>query len=500
MNIAKKIGKESSITFAGLLYGNLNRYIYTALLARWVGPEYLGIYSIANSIMLISEVFAKMGLETGIMRFVSRLNPEVDKEKINLLIGSSLKMVTFFSLSVMIVLIISSGTIVDNYFNGQSLLKFVIIIFAITIPFNSLIQISAFATQGFKRLKYKTIVTQFLNPTILLLTMIFCYWFMSSEYTITIPILATGIIGFLFMFVILKNVSGLKNNQIIKSDINYELLKFSYPLMFVTILQTLMHWMDILMLGYFTNLLTVGLYHPAARTAGLLQALLLSFLSIYAPLVSQFHSEGDKAKLSNTYQLVNRWLLIFATPISAVFILFPEKVLLLFGPQYLESSQVLVLLTIGTFTQAILGVAGPTLSMSGHTKLVLFNSIGTFILNFVLNVWLIPIYGILGAAIATLTSLTILGIIRVMQVYFILKINFLNHKLIKPIISGVVCYSLLITIKSSIIEYSTFITLFIATFISIFVFGLILFFLKIEDEDRDILKSLNFLKGIINKK
>ena len=499
MNIAKKIGKESSITFVGLLYGNLNRYLYTALLARWVGPEFLGIYSIANSIMLISEVFAKMGLETGIMRFISRLNPELDKEKINLLIGSSLKMVSVFSLSIMIILIISSGTIVDNYFNGQSLLKPVLIIFAIAIPFNALIQISAFATQGFKRLKYKTIVTQFLNPTILLLSMVFCYWFMSKEYTIMIPILTTGVIGFLFMIIVLKKVSGFKNNQILESKINYELLKFSYPLMFVTILQTLMHWMDILMLGYFTNPLTVGLYHPAARTAGLLQALLLSFLSIYAPLAAQFHSQGDKVKLSNTYQLVNRWLLIFAIPISAVFILFPEKVLLLFGSQYLESSQVLVLLTIATFTQAILGAAGPTLSMSGHTKLVLFNSIGTFILNFGLNIWLIPIYGILGAAIATLTSLTIIGLIRVTQVYFILKINFLNLKLIKPILSGLVCYSILIAIKPSIIEYSTFITLFVAIFTSIFVFGLILFLLKIEDEDKDILKSLNFLKGIINK-
>ena len=499
MNIAKKIGKESSITFVGLLYGNLNRYLYTALLARWVGPEFLGIYSIANSIMLISEVFAKMGLETGIMRFISRLNPELDKEKINLLIGSSLKMVSVFSLSIMIILIISSGTIVDNYFNGKSLLKPVLIIFAIAIPFNALIQISAFATQGFKRLKYKTIVTQFLNPTILLLSMVFCYWFMSKEYTIMIPILTTGVIGFLFMIVVLKKVSGFKNNQILESKINYELLKFSYPLMFVTILQTLMHWMDILMLGYFTNPLTVGLYHPAARTAGLLQALLLSFLSIYAPLAAQFHSQGDKVKLSNTYQLVNRWLLIFAIPISAVFVLFPEKVLLLFGSQYLESSQVLVLLTIATFAQAILGAAGPTLSMSGHTKLVLFNSIGTFILNFGLNIWLIPIYGILGAAIATLTSLTIIGLIRVTQVYFILKINFLNLKLIKPILSGLVCYSVLIAIKPLIIEYSTFITLFIAIITSIFVFGLILFLLKIEDEDKDILKSLNFLKGIINK-
>ena len=500
MNIAKKVAKESSITFTGLLYGNLNRYLYTALLARWVGPEFLGIYSIANSIMLISEVFAKMGLETGIMRFVSRLNPKVDKEKINLLISSAFKMTAIFSLAIMIVLIISSGTIIDNYFSGQPILKSVLIIFAIAIPFNSLTIISAFATQGFKRLKYKTIVTQFLNPTVLLLTMTLCYWFISKKYTIMIPILATGIIGFIVMVMVLKKVSGLKNSQIINSQINYELLKFSYPLMFVTILQTLMHWMDILMLGYFTDPITVGLYHPAARTAGLLQALLLSFLSIYAPLVSQFHSQGDKDKLANTYQLVSRWLLIFSIPISAIFILFPEKVLLLFGAEYAKSSQILVLLTIATFTQAIFGAAGPTLSMSGHTKLVLYNSIFTFVLNFCLNVWLIPIYGVLGAAIATLASLSFVGILRIIEVYFILKINFLNLKIIKPLLSGLVCYSLLILIKSSIIEYNVFITLSIAVFTSIFVFGFFLFLLRLEEEDKDILKGLNFLKGILNKK
>ena len=58
MKIASKIGKESSITFSGLLYGNLNRYIYTAMLARWVGPEFLGIYSLANAVVLLSEVLS----------------------------------------------------------------------------------------------------------------------------------------------------------------------------------------------------------------------------------------------------------------------------------------------------------------------------------------------------------------------------------------------------------------------------------------------------------
>ena len=123
--------------------------------------------------MLISEVLAKMGLETGIMRFVSQLNPEIDGKKIRSIIGSALKMTIFSSCIIMFILIISSGTIV-RLLNESLILKTVVIIFAIAIPFNALTMVSAFATQGFKRLKYKIIVTQFFNPTILLLSMVLC--------------------------------------------------------------------------------------------------------------------------------------------------------------------------------------------------------------------------------------------------------------------------------------------------------------------------------------
>jgi len=495
MNIAQKIAKESTITFSGLVYGNVNRYLYTALLARWVGAEFLGIYSLANSIMLISEVLGKMGLETGVMRFVSRLNPETDSEKIQKVIASALKMTTIFSLVIMVGLILSSGIIANQILNESTLLTSVIIIFAIAIPFNGLTLVSAFATQGFKRLKYKTLVTQFINPTFLLGSMLICFWFISTESAIMVPMLITGIIGFFVMVVVLKRISGVSNNQIIKAKFDSSLLKFSYPLMFVTILQTFMHWMDILMLGYFTDATTVGLYHPAARTAGLLQALLLSFISIYTPMASQFHAEGEREKLADTYKLVSRWLLISAIPISAVFIIFPGKVLLLFGPEYLPSTKILVILTGATFIQALLGAAGPTLSMSGYTKLALWNTVGAFALNFGLNIYLIPKYGIIGAAIATLISLTILGFARIIEVQIILRMNFIDRKVIKPILAGLIVFTGLFFIKDFIMPFHTLITLILAGIFSVGIFGFILWVLKIETEDLDFFKGLKVLKG-----
>jgi len=495
MNTASKIAKETTVTFSGLVYGNFNRYLYSALLARWVGAEFLGIYSLANAIMLISEVVAKMGLETGAMRFVSRLNPELDQEKIQKIIASALKMTTIFSLVIMVALIISSGAIVKNILNEPPLLKLVIIIFAIAIPFNALTLVSAFATQGFKRLKYKILVTQFLNPTLLLTTMVICYWFISAESALMAPMLITGIIGFFVMLGVLKKVTGVSNNQIMKAKVDTSLFNFSYPLMFVTILQTFMHWMDILMLGYFTDATTVGLYHPAARTAGLLQALLLSFISIYAPMMAQFHREGDRKKMDDTYKLVSRWLLMCAIPISAIFIIFPGKVMLLFGPEYLPSAKILVILTGATFIQAIFGAAGPTLSMSGHTKLVLWNTIGAFALNFGLNIFLIPNYGIIGAAIATLTSLIVVGFARTIEVGIILKMNFFDRKVIKPIFAGIMVFTGLLLIKDFIMPFHTLITLLSAGIFSVGSFGLIMWILKIEDEDLDFFKGLSVLKG-----
>ncbi|MEE3302655.1 MAG: oligosaccharide flippase family protein, partial [Candidatus Neomarinimicrobiota bacterium] len=304
MNTAQKIAKESIISFSGIFYGSINRYLYSALLARWVGPEYLGIYSMANAIMLISEVLSKMGMETGVMRFVSRLDPDKDNDKISEIIASAIKMCAFFSLFFTIMLISCSSYIVSNILSEQSLMVSVLIVFAISIPFNASTLVAAAATQGYKKLKYKSIVTQFINPTILLVSMIICYWFFSPESALMFPMLITGIVGCIAMFQPLKYLSGIKPQQIIRTKFNYDLLNFSYPFMFVIILQTFMHWMDILMLGYFTNASTVGLYHPAARTAGLLQALLISFISIYAPMISQFHSEKNILKMNQTYKMV----------------------------------------------------------------------------------------------------------------------------------------------------------------------------------------------------
>tara|TARA_B100000123_G_C25634360_1_gene385942 strand:- start:39 stop:854 length:816 start_codon:yes stop_codon:yes gene_type:complete len=270
--------------------------------------------------------------------------------------------------------------------------------------------------------------------------------------------------------------------------------------MFVIILQTFMHWMDILMLGYFTSAETVGLYHPAARTAGLLQSLLMSFISIYAPMISQFHSEQNVNKMNEAYKLVSRWLLVFSIPISVVFVLFPGNILALFGQEYTASSSILIILTVATLIQAIFGAASPTLGMTGFPKIVLINTAIAFSMNFILNIFLIPKFGVEGAAFATLSTLSIVGCVRALQVRMILKMNFLSFKMIKPVISGILTYVLLMKIKPLMLDLSFIVELIIALLICGLVYLVLLWLMGIDEEDKNFITGLGIIKKGFGKK
>ena len=142
-------------------------------------------------------------------------------------------------------------------------------------------------------------------------------------------------------------------------------------------------------------------------------------------MMSQLHGKGDFKEMAHLYKFVSRWLITFSIPISLVFIIYPTKVMLLFGPNYIDSASILVVLTISAFIQTAMGATGPILSMSGYIRLVFWNSLGAFILNIVLNIILIPKFGALGAAWATLISMTSIGLVRAIEVQFILKFSYL---------------------------------------------------------------------------
>ena len=233
---AQKIAKESTISFVGMGYGQFVRYLFTAILARLVGLHYLGIYSLGSSITSISNVLGKAGMDVGLMRYVSMRDHKKDRYLIKNDILSALKMGLVFSIIIMLFQILLSNWLVENVFHESSLLRIVVIVYALSIPFTALMAIATLATQGFQLLKYKVFVEYILNPTIIIVSMLFIYFVFSSELAIILPTLLTGIVGFIVANYFLKKIVGVNILNIGNISFNKEILTYSLPIMFTMIL------------------------------------------------------------------------------------------------------------------------------------------------------------------------------------------------------------------------------------------------------------------------
>lgn len=496
---AQKIGKESTISFVGMGYGQILRYIFTVILARLVGVTYLGLYSLGNSITTLAIVFAKAGMDVGVMRFISGRNLSEDKERIRNDIASCIKIGLLISILVMIILISISGWLAEDIFRESSLLKTILIVNSLAIPFVTINLIAIHATQGFQLLKYKIFIEYILTPTLLLLSALFIFFVYSAELTVILPFLFTSVVSSFVSIYLLNVVTGLKITKMWKETLSTEILRFSIPIMFTVILGTLLHWLDVIMLGYYTNAETVGLYHPVIRTAGIQNSILLAFSGIFTPMFSKYFASNDKQNMQHIYRLVTRWILTLLAPILIFIILFSKKILLLFGSEYLAASNILILLSIGTSIYALFGISGSTLVVSGHQRLNLLNTFIAAVLNIILNIILIPKHGLAGAAWATFISLSFIAIIRVFETKILLSINPFYIKDIKAIIAGFFTFVIAFYLKPLIMGYHTVITIILAIIgIAVIYLSFIIIF-RLDKDDKDFLSSIEFLKNMVLK-
>ncbi len=497
MKHPQKIAKEAIISFLSMGLGSGFRYLFVLILARWVGPTYLGIYSLGNAIMRFAEVIGKAGLDNGVIKYVSE---NFGKGLLNdgkEIIFSAIKMGLILSVCSSIILIIISDWLAHDFFAGGQLLKRVLIFNACALPFSVTMIIIASATQSFKLLKYKSFVINIFVPIISLLTILMGLQ-ISNEVAISIPILFSsifgcGLIAFFLMKLVKIKMSHLDKINLIditRSKFSVDLLRFSYPLMFVTIIGTAMHWMDIYMLGFFFDNTTVGMYHPPARTAGLMRMILIAFMGIFSPILSELYSNNDRKGMVSLYHLVVRWIMTIALPLFLLIILFPKNVMFLFGTQYQESYMILSILTTSVLIQTFIGIGGPTLTMTGYPKINFINSIIVLLINLALNIYLIPIYTGLGAAIATLISMSLLGLIRSIEIWYILRLQPLSYKLIKPFFAIFVVLMVMIFIKPFIMPFHTIISLIIASIIIGISFILLLWLIGFDEDDKQVISAL----------
>lgn len=164
---------------------------------------------------------------------------------------------------------------------------------------------------------------------------------------------------------------------------------------------------DVLALGLFREPAEVGIYNVARRLAEVTQFPHAAMVALVLPRLAEAYGQRDTARFQACVDTMNLAALLPGCVAVVLLVAFRVPALSLFGAEFTAGQAVIVIMCVTRVVDMVLGPASEILMMSGRHVLASRINIAFSIFNIVLNLLLVPKYGMIGAAVTTLTTVTL---------------------------------------------------------------------------------------------
>ena len=434
-----KITRGTGVAFVGSLVGLFLAFIGRVLVARYGTEADYGIFSLAYVLLNICAVIAALGLQQGATRSIAYARGENDAEKVRKLIPAAVQFGLAAGIVLGVIVFFTADVVAARVFHDAGLaapLK----ICALGIPFFTLVYVFAAIFRGFDDVKpmvYLQNVLRNLLFLVFLLPLIFLHLsFTGVFYAFLASLVICCVV--LVIYAVKRLPSPVEFPLRLSIEpVARELLFFSLPLLGVAMLSLIVAWTDTLMLGGFRTSAEVGLYSAALPLAQFISMLIGAMALIYLPVASGLYARGAMAEIRKNLSILTKWLCSATLPIFFILFLFPETVLgFLFGAGYTPAAMALRILSLGLIIHNLLGLSSVTLIAMGEARFMMRATLAGAVLNIGLNLALIPPFGIEGAAIASIASITSVDLICCGKLYSLGRAQPLSRNLLKPTLAS----------------------------------------------------------------
>lgn len=406
--------KGSSIAFILKLFGMLISFVLMYYITNNYGASQYGTLTLVITILSMFMLLIGFGTNTALVRLVADLRISSNIGYVNdifwksIFITMPIAMISYFLLT-------SNVELLSNVFFHDAINNNKIRMGALTLFPLLLIGLIAATLQGMK----KILTYSFLNTIILQLSFLIVLMinkiFLESYYNL-ISLYVTSIyssffVALIFYFIYFKPYRIIKSEYTIK-----QIISTSFPMLIASSFGMLMNWTDVLMLGYFQDESSVGIYNVSNRVATVVSIILVSINTIAAPKFVEFYTKNDFAGLEKIVQQTTKLIFFTTLPIIVILILAGIPILNLFGNEFTVGYSVLLMLIFGQLVNSVSGSVGYIMQMTDNQKIFQNVVMLSAILNIVLNSILIPRYGINGAAFASMTSMVFWNITLVILI------------------------------------------------------------------------------------
>jgi O-antigen/teichoic acid export membrane protein len=397
--------------------GQLLGFLLTFVIAYFFGANGLGDYVLAIIVLKIFTLISKLGLDTASIRYIAEYSSENSLSSILDFRKKSIFLITTVSILCSLVMYLGAKIIAEFIKANPQHIE-------ITSFFILPMSLFIFHYQNMRGLKEIAGYSFFFwmsQALFSLITILALTTFTKDPavplyaYLISLIVISIfSVISFTYFLNKRKRIKELFTDDK-RSESVKNILIVSLPLMLAQAVHFIMSWTDKLMLGILdspdvisglsTNSAQIGIYHTAFKLSMFATIGLMAVKSIASPKFAELYKQREFKLLKKVTQQSTKLIFWTTLPLVALFILFSENLMLLFGDEFQAGVFAFILLSIGRVFVSFSGAAGNLLQMCGRQVIFMNIAVIGSVINVVLNFSLIPIYGINGSAIATMISL-----------------------------------------------------------------------------------------------
>ncbi len=472
MSQVKIIFKNMSWVMISQLIISVLGFIWTILIARYLGVKNYGILGFATSVVAMLGVTLDFGATSYTIRKIS-----VDHNLTPKYLGNLFPLKSLFSIGTFVLL-----TIILLLIKCDETTFTITLLFLIEGIFQTMISTLNGTFQSFEKGKYQGIGGILLN-VLLFIFILLCIFTDLGLLGITMAYIVANLIGFVFEYYML-------NKHIMKPRFEFDkpfcknLILSGLPFAITGILVSIYYSIDVAMLDNFVGNYATGIYNAAYKLISVLTLFYGIYVAVVYPVMSKFF-EKDKKLLIISYEKSIKYLMLIMIPLAVSTMYYSSDIIqLIFGHEFSQAS---IPLSILIWTVCLLLVNGPgnTLLTASHKEVSVSKIYAiAAIFNIVLNLILIPYLSFVGAAITTLLSDILIFII---QKYVIHKTCEKPNKKLYFDLSKIIIGSLILGIAFYLLKLN----MWVAIPVGIIIYFLTVYLLNIfDDDDKYIIKEI----------
>ena len=419
------VARGSALNLSGATVMAVCLFATTVAITRGMSRAQAGIFFSVTSLFLLATAVGQLGTNTALVYFLSRaralgrtniIRAYVRTATVPVIVCACAMTGAFLAFAPQL----ASLTNPHNVALATNYIR----VLALFIPLAALESVALAATRGLGTMRANAAVEQFGRPILQLLLVVGVVGISQLRalgLAWGLAYLPAAVAASLWLRSLTRRFRPPVDDP--EVAVGVEFWRFSAPRALASVAQVAMQRLDIILVGALSGAVQAAIYAAATRFLVVGQMGNRAISMAVQPRLGQSLATNDHDAASHLYRVSTAWLISLTWPLYLSFLVFGSQLMHIFGRGYNAGSDVLLILSSSMLLATGCGMVDIVLTMAGRTSWNLLNVLTALGVNVGLDLWLIPLYGIKGAAIGWAAAIIVQNLVPLTQIALAFKLH-----------------------------------------------------------------------------